>query len=43
MRDPKEKQPQPPFAKQAQESPGSESEMAPKPDYGLDSYHGLAD
>jgi hypothetical protein len=32
--------PKPPFPEQAQEWPGRESEMTPKPDYGEDSYRG---
>jgi NAD(P)-dependent dehydrogenase (short-subunit alcohol dehydrogenase family) len=39
--DPREKHAKPPFAKQAQSSPGRESEMNPRPDYGLQSYRGL--
>jgi len=38
---PKQKQPSPPFPRQEQASPGRESTMQPKPDYGVDSYHGL--
>ena len=32
--------PQPPFPQQKQESPGLESEMQPRPDYGEESYQG---
>jgi NAD(P)-dependent dehydrogenase (short-subunit alcohol dehydrogenase family) len=39
--DPKQKGPQPPFPKQAQEPPGLESKMDPKPDSGEESYRGL--
>jgi NAD(P)-dependent dehydrogenase (short-subunit alcohol dehydrogenase family) len=38
---PKEKHPAPPFPRQAQPAPGKESALEPKPDYGVDSYHGL--
>jgi len=33
--------PRPPFQKQEQESPGLESEMNPRPDYGVDTYQGF--
>ncbi len=33
-KNPKEKEPQPPFAKQSQPAPGQESRMQPQPDYG---------
>jgi NAD(P)-dependent dehydrogenase (short-subunit alcohol dehydrogenase family) len=38
---PKEKHPTPPFPRQTQSSPGLESQMEPKPDYGVETYHGL--
>ena len=38
--DPKEQGPKPPFAKQEQDAPGQEATMAPKPDFGEDSYVG---
>ncbi len=37
---PQERAPKPPFPAETQESPGIESSMRPKPDYGLDSYQG---
>src|SRR3954447_2010647 len=40
-KNPREKHPQPPFPKQSQQSPGRESDMNPRPDYGLESYAGL--
>lgn len=41
MQDPKEQGPKPPFSdQQQQQPPGSEAEMNPKPDYGVDSYRG---
>ncbi len=39
--DPRSQHARPPFPKQAQDSPGRESAMRPKPDYGLQSYRGL--
>jgi len=39
-KDPKQAGPQPPFPEQTQPTPGLESEMDPKPDYGEDSYQG---
>ena len=41
MQDPKKAEAQPPFPKQEQPHPGSESKMSPKPDYGESSYKGL--
>jgi len=38
--DPREKGPKPPQPAQQQEPPGLESEMTPKPDYGVESYQG---
>ena len=38
---PTEQQPKPPFPEQEQTEPELESEMDPKPDYGLDSYEGF--
>ena len=38
--DPRKAYPQPPFPKQAQESPGSSARMQPPPDYGEASYRG---
>src|SRR5262245_52975933 len=38
--DPREKGPKPPQPSQQQTSPGLESEMDPKPDYGEESYKG---
>jgi len=38
--DPKKMHHQPPFDTEEQESPGTEQEMNPKPDYGLESYKG---
>jgi len=38
--DPKKSGKQPPFPPQEQQSPGSEKEMSPRPDYGVDSYEG---
>ncbi|CAF2649686.1 unnamed protein product [Rotaria sp. Silwood2] len=38
--DPRTAGPQPPFNSEPQDSPGLESEMNPKPDYGYTSYHG---
>jgi NAD(P)-dependent dehydrogenase (short-subunit alcohol dehydrogenase family) len=38
--DPKTKHPQPPFPKQQQEPPGTEAEMRPKADHGVESYRG---
>ena len=37
---PTEKEPQPPYPEQTQEPVGSEAEMDPPPDYGVDSYKG---
>jgi hypothetical protein len=39
--DPKDKGAQPPFPKQAQQTPGRESKMRPRPDYGEESYTGF--
>jgi NAD(P)-dependent dehydrogenase (short-subunit alcohol dehydrogenase family) len=39
--DPKEKGKNPPFPQGEQEHPGSEREMAPRPDYGEESYRGF--
>jgi NAD(P)-dependent dehydrogenase (short-subunit alcohol dehydrogenase family) len=38
--DPKEQGAKPPFEEQPQEVPGLESEMTPRPDYGVESYRG---
>ncbi|HEX8354391.1 MAG TPA: SDR family oxidoreductase [Pyrinomonadaceae bacterium] len=38
--DPKEQGAKPPFEEQPQETPGIESEMTPRPDYGVESYRG---
>jgi NAD(P)-dependent dehydrogenase (short-subunit alcohol dehydrogenase family) len=38
--DPREEGAKPPFKEQPQEAPGSEAEMTPRPDYGLESYRG---
>jgi hypothetical protein len=38
--DPKEQGAKPPFEEQPQETPGLESEMTPRPDYGAESYRG---
>jgi NAD(P)-dependent dehydrogenase (short-subunit alcohol dehydrogenase family) len=40
-RDPRPAEPQPPFPPQAQDSPGSEARMDPRPDYGEQTYRGL--
>jgi NAD(P)-dependent dehydrogenase (short-subunit alcohol dehydrogenase family) len=40
-KDPRADQPKPPFPKQSQQSPGSEAEMRPRPDYGEETYRGL--
>jgi hypothetical protein len=40
MANPHDQVPQPPFPKQRQEWPGTESEMQPKPDFGESSYRG---
>jgi NAD(P)-dependent dehydrogenase (short-subunit alcohol dehydrogenase family) len=42
LRDPREAAPQPPFPEQELESPGIESEMRPRPDFGEDTYRGHA-
>ena len=42
LRDPREAAPQPPFSEQELESPGIESEMRPRPDFGEDTYRGHA-
>jgi NAD(P)-dependent dehydrogenase (short-subunit alcohol dehydrogenase family) len=39
--DPKEQGKKPPFPQKEQEHPGSEREMAPRPDYGEESYRGF--
>jgi NAD(P)-dependent dehydrogenase (short-subunit alcohol dehydrogenase family) len=39
-RDPREKGPKPPFARQEQEHPGREAQMSPRADHGEDSYVG---
>jgi NAD(P)-dependent dehydrogenase (short-subunit alcohol dehydrogenase family) len=39
-KNPKEKEPQPPFPEQEQTPPGLESEMTPAPDFGKESYRG---
>jgi len=39
--DPKDQGKKPPFPQQEQEPPGSEREMAPRPDYGEESYRGF--
>lgn len=39
-RDPRSAEQQPPFPKQQQETPGSEAEMRPRPDYGEETYEG---
>lgn len=39
-RDPRSAEQQPPFPKQQQETPGSEAQMRPRPDYGEESYEG---
>jgi len=39
--DPKEQGKKPPFPQKEQEHPGSDHEMAPKPDYGEESYRGF--
>lgn len=39
-KNPREKEPQPPFPEQQQPTPGLESEMSPAPDYGEKSYKG---
>lgn len=39
--DPRTAQPKPPFPEQTQDSPGSEAQMNPQPDYGLESYEGF--
>src|SRR5919201_5075940 len=39
--DPKEQGTKPPFPQKEQAHPGSEREMAPRPDYGEESYRGL--
>ena len=38
--DPKQMEPQPPFAEQRQQPPGIEQQMQPRPDYGEQSYRG---
>jgi len=38
--DPKEQGAKPPFEEQPQETPGSEAEMTPRPDYGAETYEG---
>jgi NAD(P)-dependent dehydrogenase (short-subunit alcohol dehydrogenase family) len=40
QQNPTQQGPQPPFPQQKQEPPGLESEMQPKPDYGVESYQG---
>ncbi len=40
VKDSKEKEPKPPFAKQSQSVPGQEGQMQPQPDYGEQSYKG---
>lgn len=40
QQDPRTQHPRPEFVAQEQEHPGLDSEMEPKPDYGLDSYQG---
>jgi NAD(P)-dependent dehydrogenase (short-subunit alcohol dehydrogenase family) len=39
--DPREQGKKPPFAKQEMDSPGRESEMRPRPDYGAETYRGF--
>jgi len=39
-RDPREAEAKPPYPRQQQRSPGHETEMSPRPDYGRDSYKG---
>ena len=40
LQDPREAGPKPPFAEQGLESPGIESEMRPRPDFGEETYEG---